>query len=69
MPVTTLDERTALVSVELQAGTVRRLEPADAALIVGNAVALVDAFRASSLPVVRVAVDGGAPGRTDSATT
>lgn len=63
MPATTLDERTALVLIDLQNGILGlpTVHPADGVL--KNGATLADAFRAKGLPVVRVRVawspDGG----------
>ncbi|MGW6397865.1 isochorismatase family protein [Streptomyces sp. NPDC055134] len=63
MPATTLDERTALVLIDLQNGILGlpTVHPADAVL--KNGATLAEAFRAKRLPVVRVRVawspDGG----------
>ena len=64
MPLATLDPAVALIVVDLQNGTVSAptAHPADA--VVANAVELVDAFRARSLPVVIATVDGTPAGRT-----
>ena len=65
MPVTTLDERTALIVVDLQKGIValRTAHPTDA--VVRHAAVLARAFRSHGLPVVLVNVAGGAPGRAE----
>jgi len=65
MTVTALDSKTALVLIDLQKGILGypTVHPTDE--IVGKAVALADAFRAKSLPVVFVNVTGGAPGRNE----
>jgi nicotinamidase-related amidase len=72
MPPTTLDERTALVVIDLQNGALARsTAPLPAAEVIGRARELADAFRAKGLPVVLVrftsAADGSdaTPGRTD----
>ena len=72
MPLTTLDERTALVIIDLQNGVVDvTARPHTAAEVVVRAAELADAFRAHDLPVVLVRVtaapDGSdaAPGRTE----
>ncbi|MFI9773522.1 isochorismatase family protein [Streptomyces sp. NPDC051956] len=63
MSATTLDERTALVLIDLQNGILGlpTVHPADGVL--KNGATLADAFRAKGLPVVRVRVawspDGG----------
>jgi nicotinamidase-related amidase len=72
MPLTTLDERTALVIVDLQNGVLARpTTPHTAHDVISRSADLADAFRAHDLPVVLVrytsAADGsdGTPGRTD----
>ncbi len=67
MALTTLDPKTALIVIDLQKGIVTfpTVHPIDA--VIGNAVALADAFRSHGLPVVLVNVDGGAPGRAEQA--
>lgn len=71
MPVTTIDARTALLVVDLQAGIVRpaAARPSDdtpsIARVLDRARALIDAFRRHDLPVVLINVAGGAPGRTE----
>ncbi|MFG3322948.1 hydrolase [Streptomyces sp. NPDC048171] len=73
MAVTTLDPRTALVVIDLQAGIVAApTEPFAGADVVARSVELADAFRARDLPVVLVrvsfAADGAdaVPGRTEA---
>ncbi|MFC8600421.1 hydrolase [Isoptericola sp. NPDC057191] len=73
MPLTTLDPRTALVVVDLQAGILAMpVEPHAADAVLARSVQLADAFRARDLPVVLVRVtaasDGSdaVPGRTDA---
>jgi nicotinamidase-related amidase len=67
MALTTLDQTTALIVIDLQKGIVA-LPPADvASAVIGHARTLLDAFRARDLPVVLVNVDRGAPGRTERA--
>ncbi len=72
MPVTTLDERIALVLIDLQRGIVAGpAVPHSAADVVARAAALADAFRAQGAPVVLVRVTAAAdgsdssPGRTE----
>jgi nicotinamidase-related amidase len=69
MTVTALDPKTALLLIDLQKGIVSlpTAQPAD--VIVKRASALADTFRSHGLPVVLVNVDGGAPGRTEPATS
>jgi nicotinamidase-related amidase len=73
MAVTTLDEKSALVVIDLQNGIVGILTtPYPAAEVVGRAVRLAGAFRTHELPVVLVRVtrarDGAdpVPGRTEA---
>ncbi|QIS10243.1 hydrolase [Nocardia arthritidis] len=57
MTVTTLDERTALVVIDLQHGIVAAPRaPHSAETVVANSAALAHAFRAHGLPVVLVRV-------------
>ncbi|WP_433714217.1 hydrolase [Nocardia sp. CA-084685] len=57
MPVTTLDERTALVVIDLQHGIVSApRQPHSAAAVVENSAALAHAFREHDLSVVLVRV-------------
>lgn len=65
MAITTLDPRTALIVVDLQAGIVGSafVHPIDG--VVERSRALLDAFRERSLPVALVNVAGVAPGRTE----
>lgn len=67
MPLTTLDPRTALVVVDLQAGIVGMpgLAPHPAGAVVARSAELATAFRRHGLPVVLVNVAGGPGGRTD----
>jgi nicotinamidase-related amidase len=64
MTVTTLDDRTALVLIDLQHGIVGNpgLAPHSAADVVPRAVRLADAFRGHGLPVVLVRVTAAADG-------
>jgi nicotinamidase-related amidase len=65
MALTTLDQKTALVVIDLQAGVVSlpTVHPIDE--VVRNSVELAEAFRAHGLPVVLVNVTGAPAGRTD----
>lgn len=65
MPITALDERTALVLIDLQKGIVAlpTAHPADE--IVERGARLAAAFREHGLPVVLVRVVGAAPGRAE----
>ncbi|GAA2924244.1 hydrolase [Streptomyces mexicanus] len=74
MALTTLDPRTALVVIDLQAGIVGApTVPYPGSEVVARSVELADAFRARDLPVVLVRVSFAAdfgdvpPGRTDTA--
>lgn len=75
MAVTTLDQSTALVLIDLQRGIVASptAAPLSGAEVVGNAVKLADAFRAQGAPVVLVRVSFApdfsdvVPGRTEHA--
>ncbi|MFC4499879.1 MULTISPECIES: isochorismatase family protein [Streptomyces] len=74
MAVTVLDEKTALVLIDLQAGTLAApTKPHQAADVVARAAELAKAFRAAGAPVVLVrmatAPDGAdaAPGRSEAA--
>jgi len=66
MPVTTLDPRTALVVVDLQAGIVALPLAHPFADILDRSTALLTAFRKRGLPVVLVNVAGTPSGRTDA---
>ncbi|MFJ8893727.1 isochorismatase family protein [Leifsonia sp. NPDC102414] len=66
MTISTLDQKTALIVVDLQ-NAIRAYPVAHpTAEVFANAGALADAFRAHGLPVVLVNVAGGAPGRTET---
>ncbi|WP_212915123.1 hydrolase [Streptomyces sp. TS71-3] len=74
MALSTLDERTALVLIDLQNGIVGApVAPHSGADVVARSVELAEAFRAQGAPVVLVrvthAADGSdaAPGRTEQA--
>ncbi|MCU1480727.1 MAG: hydrolase [Subtercola sp.] len=66
MPITALDERTALIVIDLQAGIVKMplIHPIED--VIARSVALADEFRRRGLPVVLVTVDGRPGGRTDA---
>ncbi len=73
MPLTTIDQRAALVLIDLQRGIVGASgAPHPTADVLGRAVVLADAFRAHGLPVILVnvtrAADGAdaVPGRTQA---
>ena len=68
MPITELDERTALVVIDVQKGIVRMplVHPVEG--VIANSVRLIKAFRDRSLPVVLVRV-GFAPDFADAVRT
>lgn len=55
MAITTLDQRTALVLIDLQKGVAQNTVP-PAAGVIANAINLITAFRAAKLPIVAVNV-------------
>jgi nicotinamidase-related amidase len=65
MTLSTLDDRAALISVDLQNGTLRlpTVEPVGSVVHLTSELAV--AFRARDFPVVLVTVAGRPPGRTD----
>ena len=65
MPVTTIDDKTALIVVDLQKGIVNLPSLPRISGVIERCCALIDAFRRHGLPVVLVNVAGGAPGRTE----
>jgi nicotinamidase-related amidase len=65
MPVTTIDDKTALIVVDLQKGIVSLPSIHPISGVIERSCALIDAFRQHGLPVVLVNVAGGAPGRTE----
>jgi nicotinamidase-related amidase len=66
MTLSTLDPKTALVLIDLQAGIVARpTVPHTGAEVVERGRMLAEAFRRHGLPVVVVNVVDGAPGRTE----
>jgi len=65
MPVTTLDPKTALISIDLQKGIVAMAPAEVIGSVLKNASALAKAFREKGLPVVLVNVAGVAPGRAE----
>jgi len=67
MTISTLDEKSALLVVDLQKGIVGLPTAHPMAGVVASAVTLTDAFRDRGLPVVLINVDGVAPGRTERA--
>ena len=68
MPLTKLDDTSALIVIDLQKGIMGlpTVHPADQ--IVDRSAQLARAFRERGLPVVLVNVSGPAPGRTDVGT-
>jgi nicotinamidase-related amidase len=66
MALSTLDEKTALIVIDLQQGIVAIPTAHPNNEVVANSAKLADAFRGHGLPVVLVNVSGGAPGRTES---
>ena len=67
MAISTLDPTTALIVVDLQKGIAGLPTAHPMKDVVGNNVALLDAFRGRKLPVVLVNVDARAPGRSERA--
>jgi len=67
MALTTLDEKTALIVIDLQKGIVGMPTVHPGTEIVKRAAALAEAFRRHRLPVILVNVDNLAPGRTEQA--
>ncbi len=67
MPITALDERSALVVIDLQKGLLAypTLQPLPE--LIARAAELAGAFRRRGLPVVLVNTSGPAPGSTDQA--
>jgi nicotinamidase-related amidase len=65
MAVTTLDQNTALVVIDLQKGIVAFPTAHPTSEVVRQASILADAFRSRGLPVVLVNVAGAPPGRTE----
>jgi nicotinamidase-related amidase len=65
MPLTTLDPNTALIVIDLQKGIVDGNFIHPIGDIIDRTRELIDAFRATHLPVVLVNVAGRAPGRTE----
>jgi nicotinamidase-related amidase len=65
MPVTTLDEITALIVIDLQKGLLNAPTIHPISTVIERTCSLIDAFRKQNLPVVLVNVAGGAPGRTE----
>lgn len=66
MPFTKLDEKTALVVIDLQKGILSFPLAHPSGPVLEKAGRLARAFRQKQWPVVLVNVAGGAPGRTDA---
>jgi nicotinamidase-related amidase len=67
MSLSQLDERIALIVIDLQKGTVASpASPYPVGEVINRAALLARSFRERGLPVVLVNVTGGAPGRTDA---
>jgi nicotinamidase-related amidase len=67
MSIKTIDEKIALIVIDLQKGIASLPTVHPMAEVVGKASALTEAWRRHGLPIVLVNVTGGAPGRTDQA--
>lgn len=67
MTISTLDDKSALLVVDLQKGIAGLPTAHPMADVIASAVTLTDAFRGRGLPVVLINVDAGAPGRTEQA--
>ena len=65
MPLTKLDDNTALIVIDLQNGVVGLPTVHPIGEVVKHARALADVFRRRGLPVVLVNADGRAPGRAE----
>jgi nicotinamidase-related amidase len=65
MPITALDDSSALLVIDLQEGIVSLPTVDPATAVVERAAELAAAFRAAGRPVVLVNVAGGAPGRNE----
>jgi nicotinamidase-related amidase len=65
MTISTLDEKSALLVVDLQKGIAGLPTAHPMAGVIASAVTLADAFRDRGLPVVLINVDAVAPGRTE----
>jgi nicotinamidase-related amidase len=66
MPITKLDDNSALIVIDLQKGILGRTTAHPTKEILDRSAQLARAFRERDLPVVLVNVTGGAPGRTDA---
>jgi len=67
MPITKLDEKAALVVIDLQKGIAAMQTAHPMSDVISRSAQLARAFREKGLPVVLVNVSGRAPGRTDAA--
>jgi nicotinamidase-related amidase len=67
MSLTTLDNNTALIVIDLQKGVVGLPTVHPIGEVVKHASVLADLFRRRGLPVVLVNADGLAPGRAEQA--
>lgn len=67
MTISTLDEKSALLVVDLQKGIAGLPTAHPMTGVVASAVTLADAFREHGLPVVLINADAAAPGRTEQA--
>jgi nicotinamidase-related amidase len=67
MTISTLDEKSALLVVDLQKGIAALPTAHPMADVVAGAVTLADAFRERGLPVVLINAEAAAPGRTEQA--
>lgn len=65
MTVTTLDQKVALIVIDLQKGIFSLLNTPSMKEVVKNVAGLIGAFRSHGLPVVLVNVAGVAKGRTE----
>jgi nicotinamidase-related amidase len=65
MSLTTLDPNTALIVIDLQKGIINGSFTHPVGEVIDRTRALIDVFRAKSLPLVLVNVAGRAPGRTE----
>jgi nicotinamidase-related amidase len=66
MPLTKLDETSALIVIDLQKGVVGMPTAHPVSEVIDRTAQLARAFRERGLPVVLVNVSGMAPGRTDA---
>ena len=66
MPLTKLDDSSALIVIDLQKGIAAMPTVHPIGEIIGRTAELARAFRERDLPVVLVNVTGAAPGRTDA---